>query len=164
MDQNRFVPLADMSASDIRNVTAPGLMLSIRERQPHVLILDWDGAKYALKLDGPDAFGFFPVSAKTPHDGLYVPNVEILVDLDSRGIGRGRDEDKGVLILEEGQLFVLGKQVGDGWSDPRPVPLWTKVAGGSEGARVAFDRWAIGLQEGDDYRILWSYEFKPKAD
>lgn len=164
MDKNNFVTLDDLTASDIRNVTPPGLMLSIREKQPSVLILDWEGQKYGLKLDGDDPFAFFPISAKTPHDGLFVSNVEILVDFNSRGNGRGRNEHGGVLVLEKDQLYVIGRPVGEDWLNGREVPLWPKIDGGSDSAKVAFGSWAIGVKMGDDYRILWSYEFEPNSD
>ena len=164
MTETHFSPLGGATASDIRNIKKPGLVLPVRKRDEKLLVFPWDGEMFAMMLTGKHAFSYFSISLQSPHQGLFLPQVEVLVDFDSAVEGMGRSEDKGVLLLEQGKLSVIGEKAGHSFGDGHPVPLWMDVEGGSEGSQVAFERWAIGVRENDKHRILWSHEFKRQSD
>jgi hypothetical protein len=155
MEDDLLLPLGAATASDIRDIKQPGLVLPIREQDQRLLITEWDDKIYAVMLTGEYAFLFFPVSLQSPHTGLFIPTPEILVDFASATDARNRDGDVGLLILEQNSLSVIASQAGSQMAQPQPVPLWKSIEGGSEAARVAFTRWAIGIHQGENYRILW---------
>lgn len=164
MMEEKFAPLGNASASDIRNISSSGLVLPIRRNDPPLLVFPWGEGSFALKLAGDDAFGYFPISLKTPYEGVFLPDVEIMIDFASLTTGRGHQEHKGILILEKDKLSVMGIAVGNAWADCVQVPLWMEVNGGSDDAKAAFTRWAVGLKVGNDYRIMWSHEFEPNSE
>jgi len=152
------------TAGDIRNIKERGILLPIRSGDEKMIIFPWEDQMCALALTGPHAFLHFPVSAKTPHKGLFISDIEILVDFESATDALGMDDTMGLLILKQDKLSLIGKLVGDGFNSPHEVPLWISIDGGSDTAKIAFTRWAIGMREGDEHRILWEYEFDDGAE
>lgn len=164
MDSSQYASIGKAIASDIRNVSVPALMLPIRKRDEKLLLLPWEQKMVAMMLTGPNAFLYFDVSLRSPHKGLLIPEIDVLVDLDSVTEGIGREDHRGVLILEQNQLSVIGLKASSSLGDGHRVPLWTEIHGGTSDSVVAFNRWAIGLKEGDTNRILWEFDCNQKAD
>ena len=163
MTDNPFMRLGNATASDIRNLKQPGLLLPIRKNDDPVILVNWDGVMHGVMLTGGHAFVHFPINLKRSHEGLFLPDVEVLLDVSSATSAAGRDEDEGLLILEENKLSVIARDVGDRHAFPQLVPLWTTVNGGSETTKVAFTRWGIGVPEGDTHRVVWQHEVTGKA-
>ncbi|WP_417619599.1 hypothetical protein [Parasphingorhabdus sp.] len=153
-----YSPLGKAIASDVRNIQRPGIVLPVKKRDETLVMLDLDDQMVAMIMTGPHSFHHFSVSLRSAHNGFFVPEPEILIDFSSVSDGTGRQEEMGLLFLEQNKLSVVSSKAGDNFGDPHLVPLWSDVDGGSEGAKVAFSRWAIGIKDGDNYQVLWEYE------
>ena len=160
---NEFIPIGNVIAADIRDLKQAGLLLPLQKSDQTILVIDWGGTMHGVMLTGDHAFINFPVNVRNPHVGLFVPEPEILVDFSSATNGIGHEYEEGMLILEQGQLSVVSSPVGERFGDPQKVPLWSKVAGGSEAAKVAFTCWGIGVREGTGFRNLWEWQKLAKA-
>lgn len=154
-----YLPYEGQTASDIRHLKQAGLFLPIRQNDFPIAITIWEGTTFGIKLGGSDAFASFPLSIRSPHAGLFIPEPEILIDFGSAISGLG-EETRGLLILSDNSLSVVAQPVGDRFADPSPVPLWTNVERGSEGISVGFTRWAIGVKAGQGHHILWEHAVK----
>lgn len=163
MAKDALVPLGAATASDVRDLKRPGLMLPVGNHDETLLLTNWDGEMHGVMLTGEHAFIFWPINVKSPHFGLFLPEPEILVDVASATSGVGCEHDEGVLILGRDALSVVASRAGDQFSNPLLVPLWKKVEAGSEGAKIAFTRWGIGLPEGDGFRTLWEWRKPAKS-
>lgn len=152
---SEFVPIGTAIAADIRDVKCPGLLLPLRQHDPAMLLTNWDGKIHAIMLTGPNDFMFFDVKIDHSKTGLFVPDVEILIDFSSAEKSAGYEQRLGDLLLEKNKLSIIGGRIGDGFRDPQPVPLWPAVAGGSQSAKVAFTRWALGVRSGEGFHQLW---------
>lgn len=163
MVDSSLVSLGKAIATDIREVKQPGLLLPIRKHDETLMLVDWDGKMHGVMLTGTHAFIYFPITLQRSHEGLFVPETEVLVDFSSATTAVGRDEDEGLLVLEANKLSVIGKEVGKQFAYPQYVPLWTKVYGGSEATKAAFTEWGIGIRVGDTQRVLWRHKCSPTA-
>lgn len=148
------MPLGDVTASDIRDLKRPGLMLPIAENDSPYLVVEQGGTRVTMALEGNQAFLFYPISLKTPRSGLFVPEPKILVDFSSATEGGALSDQKGTLILSEDSLCVIANHA-SGMGEPQCLPLWQTISGGSDAVKVAFTRWGLGLRQGDTVRTLW---------
>lgn len=160
---SNLTPIGNAIAADIRDLKQSGLLLPIRKSDQAILVTDWSGQMHGVMLTGEHAFINFPVNVRNAHAGLFVPEPEILVDFSAATNGVGHEYEEGMLILEQGQLSVVASPVGERFGDPQKVPLWPKVVGGSEAAKVAFTRWGVGIREGDGFRNLWEWQKVAKS-
>lgn len=158
MEDDALLPLGSTTASDIRELKQPGFVLPVRDNDPRMLITLWGSDMHAVILTGDNAFLSFPITLRSPHTGLFFPQAEILVDFSTPTDVRNANEERGLLILTQDSLSVVATQAGDHFSDPRPVPLWQTVEGGSAEAKVAFSHWGVGIRRGDGFHILWERE------
>ena len=158
-----FLPIGNAIAADIRDLKQSGFLHPVRQRDPALLLTDWDGTMHGIVLTGAHDFMFFPVKIENPHTGLFVPAPEILIDFSSAETGAGYERRNGDLLLEKGKLSIIAIRVGDHFPDPIPVPLWPTVTGGSDAAKVVFTRWEIGVRDGDRFVTLWERKAVAKS-
>jgi hypothetical protein len=150
-----LVPIGRIAATDIREVTTPGLFFPLRASEPIMFLTGEAGGKLALKLNTDDAFNQFPISLKTPCQGMFVPDVEIRVDVTTAMDATGLTDKRGNLILTDNEVQLVVGRVGDEWTDPAPFGLSIKVPAGSDAVRIAFKSWAIGIVHEDEFLTLW---------
>jgi hypothetical protein len=160
---SEFLPLGRVSANDIRSVQESGLMLPIREQDPPLLVTSAGGGTTTIILSGGRAFSYFTANLKSPHYGLFLPDVEIVVDFSSATTAGALIQTSGVLILDQTSLAIVAKPNGDEYADPQLVPLWTTVEQGAEAARVAFPRWGVAHCDEERRTILFEHEYSRTA-
>ena len=153
-----YRPLGEAAVFDIRNIKVGGLLLPTRARDETMLVLMWDDARYGVYLTGDHAFIYWKVILDRAKSGLFIPEPEIRVDFSSIVSARGHEEENGLLVLSNDALSVIATPVGNDRFDAQPVPLWGKVAPGEADENLAFTKWAIGVQNGNDFDILWERE------
>lgn len=158
MGIGKLAPIGNAIACDIRELKEPGLLLPIRKSDEIVAITRWDDVMYGIMLTGPQAFIYFTINIRNPHEGLFIPSPEIVVDRTTASRGVNHENEEGAAILEQDKFSVVATLAGDRFADPQLVPLWATVSGGSSGAKVAFTRWGLGLRHGEKLDELWVRE------
>ncbi len=160
--ESQLLPLGRATGSEIRTVTESGLVLPVRQRDEKLLLTNADGQMLAIMLTGRFAFSYFPVDLKTPHFGIFLPDVEILVDFTSAIMNPPTDM-RGALVLDQNSLGLVASRVGPGFYDPHPIRLWTQVEKGSDSGNVVFGRWGVALRDGDQRVILFEHDIDAKV-
>ncbi|MFT4027947.1 MAG: hypothetical protein QM676_14275 [Novosphingobium sp.] len=160
---DKYLPLGNATASDIRDLKQPGLLLPMRADDPTLLVTKWDEEMYGVMLTGVHAFVHFPITIRSSQIGLFLPQAEILIDFSSRSSSVSLEGVPGTLVLQQNRLSAISNPVGEQFADPDLVPLWQNVAGGSDAAKVAFTRWGIGIRNGEGFHALWERQQQAKS-
>ena len=153
-----LLPLGRAIAADIKTIREPGLLFPVRERDGLLLMIDVGGQWHGFVLSGQHAFVHFPVVAQSSHKGLFVPDIEVVIDYASGTSDSRYTERLGALVLRENELCVVASRAGNSYFDAAPLPLWTKVHGGSGSASLAFKKWGLALRDGERLRPLWQHD------
>lgn len=150
-----FLPIDSLAAVDIRDVKVPGLILPVKKNGFVTLVTDWHGSPHAVFLNGQFEYSFFAIKSDHSQEGLFVAHPVILVDHNSAESGTYNDLRLGDLLLEGDKVSIMAKRVNDSFADPVSVPLWPAPSLGSEGARIRFPRWKIGVHLNNSFAVLW---------
>lgn len=153
--QSGYVPVESVAALDLRQATHGGLLLPIKKHDDPMAVTVRDGEKFGIVLSGHHSFVSFRVSLQSPHAGLFFAAPKILVDYSSAVSALGKDEEVGLLVLDEKEVSVIASPAGNNLSFPSKYPLWGVPDAGSSDISVAFSRWAFALLIGTEYKILW---------
>lgn len=150
------VPLNSVAPIKISDSSPNGIFLSHKVSDPLMLTWNWEGKPYVVRLEGQDAFHFYPIKADYSARGSVISDIEFLVDLSSRYDAVQTSDPLGALVLQDGTLFIVAVKAGDPFADPVDVELWGNFQEGSGEEKVGFARWSIVLRDGDRRLPLWS--------
>lgn len=150
------VPLSSVAPIRISGTTPNGVFLSHKASDPLMLTWIWEGNPYVLRLEGQDAFRYYPIKAGYSARGSIINDIEFIVDLSSRYDAVQQSDPLGALVLQDGSLYVVAVNAADQFADPVDVELWGDFPGGSKDEKVGFARWSIALRDGDQRIPLWS--------
>lgn len=141
-----------------------GLFLPYRTNLPMGLVVDWDGEKHLIHMEGPYAFKEAAVGIGNPIRGVVISAIEYRVDATSHYNAEDQFDRAGALVLKAGQLFICCRTLGDQYyGDPHRVPLAKGFAEGSAEEASGFTRWSIAVREGDDVTVVRSFEAQPQT-
>jgi hypothetical protein len=151
----QMISVGRVAASDIREAPGTGLFFPVKASDPTLLLTGEPGSRHAIKLTGGDRYNRFGVSLKTACAGLFVPDVQLRVDLASRLDAAGLTETRGTVILSDNSVALVTGVVGDTWGDPGLFQLPFAVSAGCDSTRIAFAWWTLGVMQDDTYVPLW---------
>lgn len=150
------VPLSFVAPVRLSDDAPNGIFLSHKPSDPTMLTFNWGGKVHAMHLEGERAFTHFTISAGYSARGTLISKIEFIVDLSSRYDALEKSDPIGSLILQDGELFVIGKKAGDSFGEPHEVPLWGEYDHGTAEQKVGFANWSIVIQDGDERKTIWS--------
>ena len=137
---------------------AKGFLWPLRKNLPPTLIIDWDGAQYALYLGGPHPMGFFPIKPDISMRGLLIEDAEFIVDVASKYDAVQTLDPRGAIVLRDGEASICGIALGEAFSDPVMVSLWGDYNIGTKDEAIGFTRWTLIVRDGDDTITLWKHD------
>jgi len=127
------------------------------------LVVDWDGETHLIHLAGTDLFKEAGIDVGRSISGGMINDIEYRVDVTSLYNSVERADPAGALVLKAGELHLYCSRLGDRIHyDPHPVPLGKGYLVGAAEEACGFTRWSIAIREGDESRIVKSFEAAPE--
>lgn len=155
------MPLVDLAACEalkIEQVNGPGLLLPVGSASEVCLCLPGSAGPVAVFLSGEYPYYSDQVANLSNRRGLFIPNVLIRADLDSRV------EDLstiGAVVLSDGVYGIRTYRAPQGSGFAQKIVV--QIGGGEtsfvhDAVRIAFPKWEIGQQIGQTWTPLWSVD------
>jgi hypothetical protein len=154
------VKLAKQAAEEVAALFFPH-----RKNLPLGLVVPWNGDTHLVHLVGPYAFKEGQVWMGNPIRGVLLRDIEYRVDATSAYNSGEQFDPPGALILKDGELSISCQKLGEQFADdPYPVPLKAGLLRGSAEEACGFTRWSIVVQDGDETKVIRSFDVSPKEE
>lgn len=140
-----------------------GLFFPHRTNFPVSLVVPWNGDTHLVHLAGPYAFKEGQVGMGNPIRGVIVRDIDYRVDVSSAYNSGEQFDPPGALILKDGELSISCQKLGNQFADdPYPMPLKAGLLPGGAEEACGFTRWSIVVQDGDETKVIGSFDVGAK--
>lgn len=140
-----------------------GLFLPNRPTRGPMIVADWEGATWALHLEGELAFRFFEIKADISVAGVLIEDCELIADIGSSYPASMRSPAPGDLMLKDGKAFLVGLPAGGFFDEVAEFALWVGHPVASTDAAAHFARWKLVVNDGEKIVDLFSHDGVPPA-
>lgn len=136
-----------------------GVFYAIRSSCSPSLLFPWDGEPHVIYLTGDQAFKFYNPKMSGSVHGLLVRDCEFVVDVGSMYNPNGKPEMPGALVIQHGDIYIVGQNANGMMSDWSPIPTGMKLTEGSDtaGQEFRFASWKLVRRDGDNTYELFSF-------
>jgi hypothetical protein len=126
------------------------------------LSVDWEGKTHLIHLDGPYLYKEAGIEMGHSIRGAVINEIQYRVDLASRYNAGEQWDPAGALVIRNGLLELFCTKLGDQFHDePHPVPLGAGSRSGAAEEACGFKRWSIAIRDGEDLKVVRSFEALP---
>jgi hypothetical protein len=161
-EEHSLFPIQEVVPRYLNDDLSRGLLLA-SDNQTIFLILESGGHKWAVIISHPE-FRAWRLEKGAKHwEGMFIPDVEVLIDPRKFALEARRDLQTGAMIIAEGEVRIICKPANSMWPE---ALTWTKadVQPNVEHPRMFFSEWRLGKSdETGRFRVLFEHGIVTEA-